>query len=267
MFIKDSETIIGKIESNFQSSLTALPRVTTGGELKQIGDVVTYYTGVPFPVCNGVISSRINESNLNQTIQEIQNYFRTKKVPMFWWIFPSDKPSNLGVELEHHGFVKADEVPGMAVELEDVSDEMTILPGVEIVKAENLETITIWSKVLVEGYGLPQFLAESLAETSLKINEQKVGLQFNYLALLKGRPVGTSSVYLTEDGVAGIYSVATLEDARKRGIGQALTLLPLIEAKKLGYNLGILGSSEMGYRMYQSLGFKEYCKISQYMET
>jgi GNAT superfamily N-acetyltransferase len=56
-----------------------------------------------------------------------------------------------------------------------------------------------------------------------------------------------------------------VENARRRGIGKALTLQPLIEARKLGYNLGVLGSSEMGYGVYQSLGFKEYCKIHQYI--
>jgi hypothetical protein len=185
MSSNDFETAITKIESNNQSFLTALPTITTGGELRQIGGVLTYYTGVPFAVCNGVFSTRINSSNLYQTIQETQDYFRSKKVPMLWWIFPSDQPSNLGMELERHGFVKADEIPGMAVWLEEVPVEMPILPGVEIVKAEDLEPLAAWGKVLVEGYGLPEFLAETFAETSLKINDQKLGCNLTTWRYLK----------------------------------------------------------------------------------
>jgi ribosomal protein S18 acetylase RimI-like enzyme len=40
-----------------------------------------------------------------------------------------------------------------------------------------------------------------------------------YLALLDGKPVGTSQLFLSE-GVAGIYNVTVLPEARHQGIGQ-----------------------------------------------
>jgi hypothetical protein len=38
----------------------------------------------------------------------------------------------------------------------------------------------------------------------------------------------------------------------------------LSEARDLGYNVGVLGSSEMGYSVYRGLGFEEYCRIGLY---
>ena len=76
--------------------------------------------------------------------------------------------------------------------------------------------------------------------------------------------MGTSFVFY-EAGVAGIYNVTTLEQARGKGIGTAITLAPLNEAKNLGYQIGILQSSDMALNMYKQMGFKEYCQMEWYI--
>jgi hypothetical protein len=40
--------------------------------------------------------------------------------------------------------------------------------------------------------------------------------------------------------------------------------VPLREAWDLGYRIGVLGSSEMGYPVYRRLGFEERCRIGLY---
>jgi len=84
-----------------------------------------------------------------------------------------------------------------------------------------------------------------------------------YLSRLNSQPVATSLLFLG-GGVAGIYNVATLPEARKQGIGTALTLFPLLQAREHGYRIGTLQSTEMGLHVYQRLGFREYCAFSVY---
>ncbi len=65
-------------------------------------------------------------------------------------------------------------------------------------------------------------------------------------------------------GVAGIYNVVTTPETRGQGIGTAMTLAPILEARGIGYRIGVLTSSEMGFGVYRRLGFQEICKSGNY---
>ncbi len=56
----------------------------------------------------------------------------------------------------------------------------------------------------------------------------------------------------------------TVPDARRRGIGAAIALAALREARSLGYQAAVLGTSEMARGIYTRLGFRQYCTIATY---
>ena len=111
------------------------------------------------------------------------------------------------------------------------------------------------------GYGLPLDW-----ENTIFAEWHKLGLEFplkNYIGYLNDEPVATASVFYG-GGAAGIYSVATLPKARGRGIGAAITLKPLLDARAMGYRIGILQSSDMGFNVYKKLGFRHLCQIENF---
>jgi ribosomal protein S18 acetylase RimI-like enzyme len=75
------------------------------------------------------------------------------------------------------------------------------------------------------------------------------------MASLDNEIVGTAMAVRTGD-LAGIYSVGTLEHARGRGVGRAVTAAAIeAAAKGWGVKRIFLQSSQMGLSVYESLGF------------
>jgi GNAT superfamily N-acetyltransferase len=126
---------------------------------------------------------------------------------------------------------------------------------------EDTTALKQWAYASMIGFGLP----ETSVDTGFELF---AGLGFdlplrNYLATVDGEPAATSQLLLGA-GVAGIYVVATFPAARRQGIGAAITLAPLHDARAMGYRIGILHASPLGEGVYRRLGFQEYCRMSHY---
>ena len=133
-----------------------------------------------------------------------------------------------------------------------------------IEQVDTEDTLKLWGQIFGAGFGFPDFIADAfynfIASQGLAADQPLR----NYIGRLNGEAVGISSLFLGA-GVAGIYNVATLPSAQRQGIGSAMTLYPLHEARLMGYRAAILQSSEAGVGVYRKLGFQEYCQLEQYM--
>ena len=67
------------------------------------------------------------------------------------------------------------------------------------------------------------------------------------------------------DGDCGIYNVTTLERARRRGLGTALTVVHLHDALARGCQTASLQSTAMAERVYAAVGFRDLGRILEYV--
>lgn len=76
------------------------------------------------------------------------------------------------------------------------------------------------------------------------------------VAFLDAAPV-SAAMAMDGAGLVGIYAVGTVEAARRRGIGRAVTWRAIQEgARRWGRDVAVLQSSEMGVPVYESMGFR-----------
>jgi len=91
------------------------------------------------------------------------------------------------------------------------------------------------------------------------------GAAFHVLvARLGGENVATAMA-LDHDGDCGIYNVATLERARRRGLGTALTALLLHDARARGCRTASLQATAMAERVYAAVGFRDLGRLLEYV--
>jgi GNAT superfamily N-acetyltransferase len=82
------------------------------------------------------------------------------------------------------------------------------------------------------------------------------------IAMLDGKPAAVGMSY-DHDGDCGIYNVTTLDHARGRGIGTALTAHLLHAARDRGCTTSTLQSTPMAEGVYARLGFRD---LGRYLE-
>jgi len=111
---------------------------------------------------------------------------------------------------------------------------------------------------------LPTAAAEALFEHFLNMGFDNLDTQRNYVGRLNNEPVASATLFLGA-GVAGLYYVATLPQARQKGIAAAMTLAACLEARDMSYRVGVLQSSPMAVSIYRRLGFKQYCSLGRYV--
>ncbi|MFX0182026.1 MAG: GNAT family N-acetyltransferase [Candidatus Hodarchaeota archaeon] len=114
-----------------------------------------------------------------------------------------------------------------------------------------------------EGYSAPETIAEMFLNLVKLVESSYLE---NYIAIFQEQPVAIASVFYY-GGIAGIFNIATLPGYRRQGIGTAITLAPLMAAKKKDYEIAWLESSEMGVNLYKRIGFQEFCRFFRCIYT
>lgn len=89
-----------------------------------------------------------------------------------------------------------------------------------------------------------------------------------FIGYLDGEAVSGSELFVSQgeqgEKVAGLYSVATRTEFRRRGIGSVLAWSAAREAQREGISTMTLQSSDAGKGVYARLGFKVCCRFAEY---
>jgi len=253
---------ICQIEENLVEALAAWGRLPRA-EARREADRLEYVTRAPYPLFNGVARARLPVEDLDRRIDAVLEPFRRRRLPMMWWVGPHSEPADLGPRLEAHGLIHAGEDVGMAMPLAALPAEAPWLEGFAIRTVEDREGLAHWVDTMAAGYGLRRATRAAVRRLWLSggLND---GAHRHYLGLLDGRPVATAQSFMGA-GVAGVYWVSTLPEARRRGIGTAMTHRALVDARGMGLDVGVLHATPMGVSVYERLGFRACCRIDHFV--
>jgi ribosomal protein S18 acetylase RimI-like enzyme len=213
--------------------------------------------GGPLPDINRIMPTRLSPATAEADVSAALD--RLVSAPLLSvWIPPDPWPPNIGDWFLSRGF-RADrgegEVPAMVSDLTNLP-EVAALPGVRISSVATRDEVDTANRVLADAFGAPPEVGQLFADLTADTVLNRDGPVWTLVALLDDRPVATG-LGVVHDDALGIYSVATLPDARGRGLGRAVVRRLMEDGVARGARAAVLESSAMGRSVYEQLGFRE----------
>ncbi len=230
-----------------------------------IGRYLTWLmTDLPDHFMNLVVCTQLPSNGVDEIVDNALAQFRSMKIRRLSWLAREGTQTiELNNALLANGLTFRESfATEMAVDLSLLPETLSTSQGLKIIAVENEYTLRQWIHVASIGFRISKQFEQVWQNLFVDVicNPQ----YRTYLALLNGKLVGTSQLFLS-GGVAGIYNVSCIPEARGQGIGSAITLAPLLKARELGYRIGILQASKQGYGVYRRLGFQNFGKLSVYL--
>jgi GNAT superfamily N-acetyltransferase len=152
-------------------------------------------------------------------------------------------------------------MPGMAKHPLTPRVPLALPPGHEIRRVDGAAGLADHAEVAAAGFGMPRAWVDAVMTDSLA-REPGVAV---YVGYQDGSPV-TSGMGVQTGTTIGVYNIATVEAARGRGYGSAMTMRVVDDGAAAGCDTAILQASEMGQPIYERLGFRTVVDYFGYAE-
>ena len=157
------------------------------------------------------------------------------------WVHESDPA--MRAELERRGYTLDTTTRAMGMALDEIAVPR---PRIDLGPAD-------WLDYLTMEHLPPDFLATA-----------DHGAFHLLAARIDGEMVAAALAYDFGDD-CGIYNVGTIEKARRRGLGTALTAAQVYDARARGCRTASLQSTQMAERVYAAVGFRDLGRILEYV--
>jgi hypothetical protein len=145
--------------------------------------------------------------------------------------------------------------------LHPIPAEAAVPPDLRIVVVTDAAGFDDHVAAAAAGFGMPEELAWSFMDVRML---EQPDATF-YVGYLDGRPV-TTGLGLRTGRTMGVYNISTVESARRRGFGAAITARVAADGRRAGCDVAILQASPMGRPIYERLGYRTVVEYLGYVD-
>jgi GNAT superfamily N-acetyltransferase len=190
---------------------------------------------------NAVLDRGLGRSERAAAVDAMEAAYSSAGVDRYAaWVHESDE--GMRAELSSRRYTLDESTRAMGMSLGDIPS----LPAVEFGSPDWAEHLRI--------IGMPAGLLGGADPSAFHI----------LVARLAGENVATA-LALDHEGDCGVFNMSTLEAARRRGLGTAVTARHLHDAVKRGCSTASLQSTAMAERVYAAVGFRDLGRILEYV--
>jgi ribosomal protein S18 acetylase RimI-like enzyme len=246
----DDATLAGLEHESMIEWLRVTAGQVPGSVIRSGGGVTAIATGQPMPLFNQVVVEA--PSGTADGMRAAVAAMREVGAPFYIVLRrgPDDPLApvldELGVRLEDGA------LPGMAVHPIPVGEPAPeALPGHEIRRVADAAGLADHVRAASDGFEMPAPLVAAVVGEELWL---RPGCAV-YVGYTDGQPVSTGFSIRT-GRTLGIFTIATVPAARRRGYGAAMTARLLADGAAAGCDVAALQASDQGRSVYERLGFR-----------
>jgi ribosomal protein S18 acetylase RimI-like enzyme len=250
-------------EENLHGHISFVQRSVPGMTVLDQQGLLLVDSGLASDTFNKIGRARLSEHEADRRIAEAISHFRLAHRPFAWWVGPESRPLDLEDRLRRHGLVSAESELGMTMELRDLPPNPHPPENLFIRRVQSLGEMADSSAVFAANWEPPDPAALAFYTQAAAVLLNPDSPMTLFVGYLDGQPVSTSELFIG-GGVAGLYSVATKMEFRRRGFGSALTWAASDHARRQNISTVVLQSSNDGKGVYARLGFRPCCHFAEY---
>jgi ribosomal protein S18 acetylase RimI-like enzyme len=204
------------------------------------------------PAISNAAFRRENSVDAEDFVARAREFFAARGRRFSIWVRTGEGDRDLAAAAEAAGFQAVHEMPEMTLGAEPAPEQPPAGAELRRLRAEG-DAPDFW-KVAKSAYatnGFPPDVFTGYTRHSGLLAENVVA----FIAYWDGEPVSIAMTIVSH-GVAGIYWVGSLERARGKGLGRAVTTAATRAGFELGADIASLQASPMGQPIYEAMGYE-----------
>ncbi|MFN0155371.1 MAG: GNAT family N-acetyltransferase [Gaiella sp.] len=253
-------------ERTLYALFRAMVQTLPGSELDEAGTVSRHHCSPLNPMFKGAWQlSASDPSTIDSSIDETLEWFAERGAPVVFWWCDAESPDDLGTRLEARGLQPFEVgAPVLEAPLDALRAVHAALAGLRIDQVETEEQLQEWKAAFLASFEVPEFAVQAWVDATLQSGLGRTPWRLS-VATLAGATVGSAMLFVNGP-VAALMQMGVVPGARRQGIGAALQLERVAQARELGCTTAALFASADGYSPYLRLGFRDTGRrLSRYL--
>jgi ribosomal protein S18 acetylase RimI-like enzyme len=246
---------------NLRQTFRVVASSHAAGEVRELPGVSIASSGVAFQMYNAAFLSEPVDSDtaLARRLALAATHFRARGLQWSFWVCEDwlEPQALRGWRrcFERFGMRHIVDLPGMAAErLLPPSRE---LPRLDVQRVQHASTRRIFADISSSCFNVPLPWFEEVFSVPGVWDDFEA-----YIGYSEGVPLCVAATVAGEE-VVGVYNVATLPSARRRGFGEAVMRHAVEDSyTRRGLRKTVLQSTPAGLRLYERMGYRTIARIS-----
>ena len=242
------------VNDNLCQAMSFYAGANLEGKVQFLPGIRTVFCGRNYPVFNVAILEGWQIGTLRQELNAVSQHFRSLRCGYCFWLCHGLVEPRLLAEIKNtilpeRGFYRLSEPPGMLLQgMPPVGPRNKRIEFRQVVDAASRTTFChLTSHIFEIPFGIT---------TAMYGDADAWGEEFEGWVGYCGQQPVTLALLVYSAGAAGLYSIGTLPEYRKRGFGEATVRWCIDRASEhRGQKAFVLQSSDIGFSLYKRLGF------------